>query len=71
MHDLAATREGLRTSMRLSDAIEKASTAATDDVAGKIETMGRLALEFFGDIAMTNRTIERVEEFFEFARRLC
>ena len=43
-HGLPATREGLRAPMRLSEAIEKASQAATDDVAKKIETIGKLAL---------------------------
>ena len=65
-HDLLPRRDALRPPMRLSEAVEKAADAAPASVEVKIRTVGVLALDHFGDIAMTTLTYGRVLEFLEF-----
>ena len=65
-HGLQPSLEGLRPPMRLSEAIEKAKNDAPDEVAKKIGSVGKLALDFFGDVSMTELTHQRTVEFLEF-----
>ncbi|WP_349295454.1 hypothetical protein ABEB22_16475 (plasmid) [Thioclava sp. 'Guangxiensis'] len=50
--DLPATAEALKPAMTLCDAIEAAAAKAPGQTQIKIRSLGRLALEFFGDIAV-------------------
>ena len=65
-HGLTPSRDGLRPPMRLSEAIQKAREEATDEVAKKIDSVGRFALDFFGDIVMTELTFDASVGFLEF-----
>ncbi|MDE3028616.1 MAG: hypothetical protein KGH84_09475 [Paracoccaceae bacterium] len=64
-HGLAPRREGLQAPVKLSEAIEKAAENAPEDVEKKIRTIGKLALDHFGDIAMTMLTYGSTIGFFE------
>lgn len=64
-HGLAPSREDLRPPMTLSEAIERAAENAPADVEKKIRTIGKLALDHFGDIAMTMLTYEGALGFLE------
>jgi hypothetical protein len=49
-HGIAPTREGLAPPVLFGVAIEKACGAATDEVAKKIRTVGKIALAVLGDV---------------------
>lgn len=58
-HGLKPTREAMKPPMMLSQAVEKACKKAPQDVETKIRVVGKLALAYFGDIAVASIALEQ------------
>ncbi|MBV0893139.1 hypothetical protein KTN05_15085 [Paracoccus sp. Z118] len=63
---LAPSRSALKSPLLLSEAIEKACTAATPDVETKLRTVGCLARAFFGDVPVATLPYDQIVEFLHF-----
>ena len=64
--DLPARREALRPPMCLTEATRKAADSAPREVAKKITTLGRVAVERFGDVPVASLSFDDVVGFLEF-----
>jgi hypothetical protein len=64
--DLPARREALRPPMCLTEATQKAADSAPREVARKITTLGRVAVERFGDVPVASLSFDDVVGFLEF-----
>jgi hypothetical protein len=63
---LPARRDALKPPMTLSKATEKAKASTSQEVAKKISTLGRLAVERFGDVPVTSLSYDDVVGFLNF-----
>ncbi len=62
-HGLTPTREAMKPPMLLSEAIEKACVEAPQAVENKIRVIGKVALAYFGDVAVASIVLEQSFEF--------
>ena len=58
-HGLTPSRDAMKPPMLLSEAIEKACEEAPPDVETKIRVIGKLAIAFFGDVAVSSIVLEQ------------